>query len=434
MTILLRIITAVLALNLDSVEAFATSTSELSFFKFSAGTSPKPSHIAISPRRHARINIDRRARTRAVIDPSRELVRTNASPSLYGRKLAIAVTSVLLTAGVLIRGVRVSLLAFLVMPYMLCLWWGLPSALKVGSWKSVTSIGHRIGGILTLMLPLVLASDQLVTKGLSLTRLYMVTIGMASMNLLMGAVMIRRRVPAYDIPTLRAFAVGVSLGLSFLGHSLLFTAGTLNVYRPFGLFFAAVSVYATAFAWSDAMQHFSRFVVSTSNNNQGEPFAVKKSAIVGHRRFWKLPFEQPRWIDICLQNMWRQPSEEAMANSVSPSNGVVVFTTTMTALFATLSLLQLRYLVLGPAGIKSFVSSHPAFCSWSAVQALLAVVANNFGTFAGTLVIQRRSSQRTAGVFNALGLLIPVVNIVAYLALNPSVGVSQFLSMISLQV
>lgn len=42
------------------------------------------------------------------------------------------------------------------------------------------------------------------------------------------------------------------------------------------------------------------------------------------------------------------------------------------------------------------------------------MVANNFGTFAGTLVIQGRVTQRTAGVFNAMGLLIPVLNIALF--------------------
>ena len=42
-------------------------------------------------------------------------------------------------------------------------------------------------------------------------------------------------------------------------------------------------------------------------------------------------------------------------------------------------------------------------------------VANHDGTFAGTLVLQRRDSQRSAGIFNAIGLLIPVLNIAAFL-------------------
>merc|ERR1712139_222634 len=66
-------------------------------------------------------------------------------------------------------------------------------------------------------------------------------------------------------------------------------------------------------------------------------------------------------------------------------------------------------------GMAALQSAAPAFCQWSALQALLAVVANNFGTFAGTLVIQRRVSQRSAGIFNAIGLLIPVLNIAAFL-------------------
>lgn len=46
------------------------------------------------------------------------------------------------------------------------------------------------------------------------------------MNLSMGAALIPVRIPAYDIPTLRAFAVGVGLGCSF---------ATLTLYYRFCL-------------------------------------------------------------------------------------------------------------------------------------------------------------------------------------------------------
>merc|ERR1712146_585522 len=76
------------------------------------------------------------------------------------------------------------------------------------------------------------------------------------------------------------------------------------------------------------------------------------------------------------------------------------------------------YLGLGSAGMSALTAAEPAFCRWSAYQALLAVVANNFGTFAGTLVIQRRTTQKQAGIFNAIGLMIPVLNIFAFLAIT----------------
>lgn len=56
----------------------------------------------------------------------------------------------------------------------------------------------------------------------------------------------------------------------------------------------------------------------------------------------------------------------------------------------------------------------PDVARWSCYEALLAVVANNFGTFSGTLVIQNRVPQRLAGIFNAIELLIPVLNALGF--------------------
>ena len=151
-----------------------------------------------------------------------------------------------------------------------------------------------------------------------------------------------------------------------------------------------------------------------------ERYAAGARSGKGLPRHWFLPFERSNFKDVFVRNLWRQPTAEALEASVSPPNGVVVFTTSMTAAFALLALLQLRYLALGSAGMAAFAAAEPEFCRWSTYQALLAVVANNFGTFAGTLVIQRRATQKQAGLYNAIGLLIPVLNIVAFLAMHPS--------------
>ncbi|CAF4754794.1 unnamed protein product, partial [Rotaria sp. Silwood2] len=45
---------------------------------------------------------------------------------------------------------------------------------------------------------------------------------------------------------------------------------------------------------------------------------------------------------------------------------------------------------------------------------LLAAVANNFGTFAGTLVVQQKVSSCWAAFYNAIGLLIPVVGTLSF--------------------
>lgn len=321
--------------------------------------------------------------------------------------------------------------ALALIPHVACLIWGLPSALTIGNWKSIVSTGHRLGGIATLVLPLVLAAWHTALKGgFPPMGLYASALVVSALNLSMGAQLITRRVPGYDIPTLRAFAVGVSLGFAFLGHSLLFVAGPYVWYRPVAYIFGACSVYAAIFAWSDALQHAANFFVTGRRGNT-QLFAMDSKGRARRPLFWKLPFERARLGDVFFRNLWRQPTQAALEASVSPANAVVAFTTGMTALFATLPLLQLRYLSLGPEGMAAFVRTQPVFCAWSSLQALLAVVANNFGTFAGTLVIQRRTSQQIAGVFNALGLLVPVLNIAAYLLLDPSsMTLSQFVSLL----
>mmetsp|Transcript_61530 Transcript_61530/g.91484 ORF Transcript_61530/g.91484 Transcript_61530/m.91484 type:complete len:425 (+) Transcript_61530:33-1307(+) len=318
--------------------------------------------------------------------------------------------------------------AFTAVPYLACLLWGLPSS-KVGSWKSIVSMGHRLGGIVTLLLPLILTWYHAVTGLFPPMPLYFGTVATAIANLSFGGSLICCRVPAYDIPTLRAFAVGVSLGFAFLGQSLLFVLGKFAWYQPFGVLFAVTSVYAAVFAWSDALQHAWNFLPSSKQNDLPATNAGTKSL----HRFWTLPFEKPKVGDVFLRNIWRQPTPEALKTTVSPANGVVVFTTGMTALFASLSLLQLRYLLLGPAGMMQLCIAEPDFCHWSALQALLAIVANNFGTFAGTLVIQRQTSQKKAGFYNAIGLLVPVLNIVTFLVLNRGcTTISDFVRLITL--
>ena len=105
-------------------------------------------------------------------------------------------------------------------------------------------------------------------------------------------------------------------------------------------------------------------------------------------------FDRAKLVDVFLKNLWRQPTKEGLMASISPPNGVVVFTTGMAALSALLGLLQPRYFTLGPPGMTVFAAAQPAFCQLRANQAPLAVVANNFGTFAGTLVIQRHKLDR----------------------------------------
>lgn len=306
-------------------------------------------------------------------------------------------------------------------PYQACLKWGLPITRKIGNRKSFVSNAHRLGGISALTLPLFLAAFEAITKTHPPIILYALSVLSATANLAFGGTLITRKVPAYDIPTLRAFTVGVLLGFSFLGHSLLFLFGQKAWYKPIGTLFGVVAIYSAIFACSDAFQHAFLFFRSKVNKeyDRNSHAALENDDSTGlGRRHWYLPFVRANWGDVFLKNLWRQPTKEGLMASISPPNGVVCFTTGMTALFALLGMLQLRYFALGPSGMSAFVAAQPAFARWSAYQALLAVVANNFGTFAGTLVIQRRKTQKQAGLYNAIGLMIPVMNILSFCIAN----------------
>ena len=292
----------------------------------------------------------------------------------------------------------------MLLAYIPCLWWGIPWA-RIGSWKSLKSNLHRIGGVLTLLIPLAFSIWEIFTSSHVPLPLYILCVITISTNVFFGAALIPSRLPAYDIPTLRAFAVGCLLAASFTTMSLYFRLGCMQSYEIFGKIFALGSVFSTIYAWSDGIQH----LISYLKGNYKEDIGRK----------WYLPFERPTMKHVFVDCLWKQPSESALKASVSPSNMVTAFTTLLTAVFATISLLQLRYLSSGVAGMTTMAQLYPDIVRWSCYEALLAVVANNFGTFSGTLVLQNKVSQKTAGMFNAVGLLIPVLNLLGFCVRYP---------------
>lgn len=283
--------------------------------------------------------------------------------------------------------------------YIPCLAWGLLWS-RIGSWKSLRSYWHRIGGVGTLIVPLLFAVYERITHRHVPVALYLLTQLMIGVNLLMGMLLIPSRIPAYDIPTLRAFAVGVLLGTSFASMSLFYRFGHLMQYEVVGKVLAVVSAYGVLYAWSDALQHVYRYCKGDFKADIGKK--------------WYLPFKRASLPYVFFTCLVKQPSEEGMAASVSPSNAVTMATTFLTAIFATVAMLQGRYLFSGAAGMQAMALQYPEIVRWSAYEALLAVVANNFGTFAGTLVLQNKVPQPVAGAFNAMGLLIPVLHVLAF--------------------
>ena len=287
-----------------------------------------------------------------------------------------------------------------------CLSWGIPRA-RIGSWKSMKSNMHRIFGVLTLIVPLLFSLWEAFTSSHVPLPIYAFCILGIAINVLFGASLIPSRLPAYDIPTLRAFAVGCLLAVSFTSMSLFYRLGSNHSFTMLGIFFSLVSIFSTAYAWSDGLQHLNSYLKGNYKISIGKK--------------WFLPFEKSTLKHVFLDCFWKQPTAAALDATVSPSNLVTACTTLLTAGFATISLLQLRYLQSGAVGMARMSALYPHIVRWSCYEALLAVVANNFGTFAGTLVLQNKVSQKTAGVFNALGLLIPVLNLAAFCFRYPEV-------------
>lgn len=112
-------------------------------------------------------------------------------------------------------------LAWTLLPFVLCLTGGLPQT-SVGRWQSATAVLHRLGGIGTLVLPLVLVLLEAVTSQHVPAPLYYLTIAAVACNLLFGVALVPSRFPAYDIPAARGLAVGSLHGVAFLGWSLTF--------------------------------------------------------------------------------------------------------------------------------------------------------------------------------------------------------------------
>eukprot|EP01038_Epipyxis_sp_PR26KG_P008553 gene8553-11559_t len=298
--------------------------------------------------------------------------------------------------------------------YIPVLNWGLPLS-RIGSYASIKSKYHRIGGILTLIVPLLFTIWEAITSTHVHPALFIGCIGMILTNVGFGSALIPTKIPLYDIPTVRAFAVGVLLALSFTSLACFFRFGMYASYEIIGKISAIISIYSVLYAWSDGLQHFTKYIL-----NDYKPKIGKK---------WFIPFQnqlnQAHLLNhfkyIFIDCFYKQPSKEALQASVSPSNVVTASTTLLTALFAMTALIQTRYLGKSPSTIMQNMNTlYPHIVRWSCYNSLLAVVANNFGTFAGTLVIQKRVSQETAGKFNAIGLFVPVLNILAFCIKYPN--------------
>ena len=81
----------------------------------------------------------------------------------------------------------------------------LPKALNVGSQTQSMSIIHRWSGIMSLMLPFTLTAYHWVYETDPNVFLYLFTVIVGALNCIAGAVLITKRLPKWDTPTIRNF-------------------------------------------------------------------------------------------------------------------------------------------------------------------------------------------------------------------------------------
>jgi len=220
-------------------------------------------------------------------------------------------------------------------PYLIILAWSLPLT-RVGSWKAITSIIHRLSGILSLLLPMCLTIYNAWTDQDPPSYLYIIALLCIVFNCIFGALLIPQRIPSFDVPTIRAFGVGVTLGLSFVGWSLVWYFGTEPWFTPFGYICAIYSFITCLLAWNDSLQHI--------YTNKTNPYYATQLDL----EYFKPP-KRPHQVGLkhkpykLSEVFTRFPFESTHPKlqevTVTPSSAAVVFTVTLTAMFSLLILL-----------------------------------------------------------------------------------------------
>jgi len=309
-------------------------------------------------------------------------------------------------------GMPWSVFFIFMIPYMVTLIFALPRS-NIGSKTYIVSIIHRWSGINTLLIPLMLMLYETIYQRHPHILFYFIGVSCIIINCIYGGLLIPKRIHAFDIPTIRAFVVGVTLGLSFVCLSLNFQFGHLPQFEFYGKILAIISLIGLLYAINDSVQHIYRFITGPKLKSQidfGFFFPEKTAKEVG------LNYRYPSLYECFIECIYKQP-KDYMAMSlatVTPSNFPVVYTVTLTALFGLANLMQIHYLFCGHHGMVLRNEIYPKITQMSVYGWLLAATANNFGTFAGTLVVKRMVSTFWGAFFNAIGLLIPLFNILFF--------------------
>merc|ERR1719277_780473 len=138
-----------------------------------------------------------------------------------------------------------TMLCMFLIPYIVTLCFALPRTY-------IVSVIHRISGINTLLITLFLMLYESYTQKHPPFLFYAIGIVSISVNCIYGGLLIPKRIHRFDIPTIRAFVVGVTLGLSFVCLSLNFYFGHIAAYEPIGKCLAVVSLIGLCYAINDS--------------------------------------------------------------------------------------------------------------------------------------------------------------------------------------
>merc|ERR1711971_476432 len=102
--------------------------------------------------------------------------------------------------------------------------------------------------------------------------------------------------------------------------------------------------------------------------------------------------------------------QQLALHTFSPSDLNGVITSSTTAIFGLINLMQIHYLRCGHQGMLYRRQLFPNITRMTPYQYLLAAVVNNFGTFLLTLVIKKKIQPLQAGLVNAMSSLITLLN------------------------
>lgn len=300
----------------------------------------------------------------------------------------------------------------------------IPKALQVGSSETVSVI-HRWTGINTLLFPITLMIYEATYHVHPNVILYGFTVLNIAFNCIFGALLIPKRVPKWDLPTIRIFVVASTGGLSFLCLSLNFRFGHIQSFEPIGRGLAVVSLLSIVYAVNDCVRHIQQFRSNLKSGGamdlgfsaaSAREYSVSRrhtdSGRAAHIKFG-LKQEYPSLSYCLLSAHIEQPTDpEVIAKVTSvPSNVTVIGQTLINWFFGNAALLQIHYLVRGHLGMVALHRMYPKLTRMAVYGFLGAALANSFGTFAGTLVLRRQINIFDAAVVNLVAAMVPILEV-----------------------